>query len=340
MRLWIAVLLVFTANNWGQADGLVSTDVETLADAALGELADDDKTYRITIGTRAKGPLNSINNGEFHSGGSTSRFKIKLKGPNNAEPIGDKDIRYYQGPMMTYARAATMAPPLRFGMRPLIDKDGECSGIDRATHMPKFCPTSAKLEACEPNGKACKRAVEDDSVGFAFGPTKRLYNDVSGNSYTDTGMIQRGQVQMADVGQILEVRIREDVSWDDNNKCFNGGERPKRDCSSPWSPSFIKINTNNPKTGIGNGVYYIEPRSDLYVGTYGIKGANNQEEDKTEELIARPRDATSSSGLPENNSFNAVLTKCMAQHCEEELEKKLRIAEMKTEFEETSEISK
>jgi hypothetical protein len=342
----LALALVAAASaHWTHDDSLAQEigpppgeeDVATLSDAALGETSDvKDRTYRVTIGTRAKGPPNGKNNGEFHSGGSTSKFKIKMKGPDNDEAVGDKDIRYYQGPLMTYARAATMAPEFRLGMRPLIDKDGQCNGKERATHMPKTCEGALvnDLDACEPNGKACKRAVEDQGVGYAFGPVTKLFNDPKGDSYVETGMIQRGQVQMQDVGQIVEVIIREDVKWDATNKCYNGGERPKRDCSSPWSPSFVKVSTNNPQTGIGNGIYYIEPRSDLYVGTYGIKGANNQEEDKSEDLVARPRDPSTESGLPENNAFNAILTKCVASSCEEELDTKLRIAEMREEFEE------
>lgn len=316
-------------------------DVASLSDADLGESIQDetDKTYRVTIGTRAHGMTNAINNGPAPtSGGSFSKFKIAFKGPDDNEFVGDKDLRYYQGPVMTYAKAADDAPSFRFGMIPLIDKTQACSGVEKATKMSKFCSiaTAKTLDPCEPNGKACKTAVEDMGVGYAFGDTTKLYNDANNNNdYVETGMIQRGQVAFKDVGQIVAMKIREDVSWGADNKCYDGGAKPKRSCSSPWAPAFIKINTNDPSTGIGNGVYYIEPRSDLFVGVVGIKGANNEEEDKEEELIAKPRDPTTESGLPEDNSFNAILTKCVATSCEEEMETKLRISEMRADFEET-----
>merc|ERR1712188_156555 len=87
------------------------------------------------------------------------------------------------------------------------------------------------------------------------------------------------------------------------------------------APAFVKISTNDPKTGIGNGIFYIRPRDDLLVGTYGVKGADNQEQDVTEELKAKPA-APTESGLPDDNSFNAVLPKCIAQTCEEEMDTK------------------
>merc|ERR1712196_58841 len=127
------------------------------------------------------------------------------------------------------------------------------------------------------------------------GPVTKLQQDTSGDSYVETGPI-------------------------------------KRDCSSPWSPSFVKISTNDPMTGIGNGVYYVKPRGDLKVGTYGIKGEGDKLVDNTEDLKAKPADPSTASGLPENNSFNAVLTKCVAQTCEEEMDTKFGMMDMKDEF--------
>jgi len=311
------------AREIGNPPGEEDVDVAGLSDELISttEGADEDKTYRVTVGTRAKG-------------GSTSKFKIWLKGPDNAEPVGGKHLRYYQGPVMSYELAEEMAPAFRFGMTPLIDKDGECSGTDSATKMPKVCsPTLAKeLDPCEPNGKACKRAIEDGGVGYAQGPVTKLQQDTSGDSYVETGPIQRGQVKFANVGQIVEVVMKEDVVWSGSNKCYSMPGRSKRDCSSPWSPSFVKISTNDPKTGIGNGVYYVKPRGDLKVGTYGIKGEGNKLVDNTEDLKAKPADPSTASGLPENNSFNAVLTKCVAQTCEEEMDTKFGMMDMKDEF--------
>jgi len=348
MRTLLALVLVVAVSaHWTHDESLAQEigpppgdeDVASLSDADLGEsVGDTDKTYRVTIGTRAHGMTNAMNNGPDKSGGSFSKFKISMKGPTDNAFVGDKDVRYYQGPIMTYANAADAAPAFRFGMAPFIDKNGACSGTEKATHLSKYCSAGHinAMDPCEPNGKACLSAIESGSVGYGFGQTTKLYSDEHDKSkFIETGIIQRGQVKFKDIGQIVEVKIREDVSWGAENKCYDGGARNKRECSSPWAPAFVKVSTNNPQTGIGNGVYYIEPRSDLYVGVIGIKGSNNQEEDKAEELIAKPRDPTTQSGLPEDDSFNAILTKCVAEHCEEEMESKLRIAEMTADFEET-----
>merc|ERR1711865_412446 len=311
----MGVLVVAVSAHWTHDESLAQEigpppgdeDVASLSDADLGEsVGDTDKTYRVTIGTRAHGMTNAMNNGPDKSGGSFSKFKISMKGPTDNAFVGDKD--------------------------------GACSGTEKATHLSKYCSAGHinAMDPCEPNGKACLSAIESGSVGYGFGQTTKLYSDEHDKSkFIETGIIQRGQVKFKDIGQIVEVKIREDVSWGAENKCYDGGARNKRECSSPWAPAFVKVSTNNPQTGIGNGVYYIEPRSDLYVGVIGIKGSNNQEEDKAEELIAKPRDPTTQSGLPEDDSFNAILTKCVAEHCEEEMESKLRIAEMTADFEET-----
>merc|ERR1712093_746334 len=62
-----------------------------------------------------------------------------------------------------------------------------------------------------------------------------------------------------------------------------------------WTPAFIKINTNNKYTGLGSGVYYINI---------------NRAIDKI-----NPRDGEDR------------MTKCVAQFCEEKMDKKLKIEE-------------
>jgi|ERR1711907_13513 len=325
------------AREIGPPPGEEDIDVASLSDELIStgekEAEDEDKTYRVTVGTRA-----ILKDGSTQVGGSTSKFKIWLKGADTADFVGGKHVRYYQGPVMTYDIAEEMAPAFRYGMVPLIDTDGECTGDDSATRMPKICNAdlAKELDPCEPNGKACKRAISDGGVGYALGPLTKLDNNPEGTSFVETGPIQRGQVKFKDVGQITEAKMAEDVSWAADNQCYSQPGRNKRDCSSPWAPAFVKISTNDPKTGIGNGIFYIRPRDDLLVGTYGVKGADNQEQDVTEELKAKPA-APTESGLPDDNSFNAVLTKCIAQTCEEEMDTKFGMLSMKTEFGETYE---
>jgi len=68
-----------------------------------------------------------------------------------------------------------------------------------------------------------------------------------------------------------------------------------------WTPSYIKINTNNKYTGLGSGVYYVPVNRAIF--------------DKDSfEAFAKPK------------SGNRKMTKCSAQFCEEEMDKKLGFA--------------
>lgn len=234
---------------------------------------------------------------------------------------------------MTYEKAEDMAPPFRLGMKPLVDSDGLCSGTDPTTKMPKICPKSyiSDMDDCQPNDKACVRAIENDAVGYAQGAVTRMYDDANQGTYVETGPVQRAQVKFTDVGEIVEVQLEEDVSWDGSNQCYSLAGATKRGCSSAWSPAFMKISTNDPKTGIGNGVFYVKPREDLRVGTIGVKGDGDNLVDQTESLIAKVA-APTASGLPDDGSFNAIVEKCIAQTCEEEMDTKLGLSSMKTEF--------
>merc|ERR1719486_581110 len=68
-----------------------------------------------------------------------------------------------------------------------------------------------------------------------------------------------------------------------------------------WTPAFVKINTNNKYTGLGSGVYYVPVNRAIY--------------DKDSfEAFTKPK------------SGNRKMTKCSAQFCEEEMDKKLGFA--------------
>jgi hypothetical protein len=322
------------AREIGPPPGEEDIDVASLSDELLGESAKAKsitmKTYRVTVGTRA-------------NKGSTSKFKFSLTGCETSDagsctsaPVGNGHLRYYQGPFMTYALAQDLAPEFRPGMMPVVDKNRLCSGLDAATKMLLVCSKdqTATMFPCEPNGKDCKSAITGGYVGYAQGPVTKLYGAVDQGAQIETGPIQRTQIEMQDVGQITGVYMEEDVVFSSSNPCYTNGAS-KRQCSSTWGPSFVKVSTNDPKTGIGNGVFYVEPRSDLLVGTRGITGANNAIVDATDKLEAGPPD--SSGGIPTDGTQNAILKKCIAQQCEEEMDTKLRLMEMKTEFGESYE---
>lgn len=61
---------------------------------------------------------------------------------------------------------------------------------------------------------------------------------------TDVVSTHRAQIYAADVGSIQEIQVQLDGDGD------------------AWKPSFLKVNANNPDTGIGNGVYYVAPKGE------------------------------------------------------------------------------
>lgn len=251
--------------------------------------------------------------------------------------------------MMGYAAAQEQAPPLRFGAIPLIvphaaDASATCHQKDTTFYTSEFCSASnlASYDRCEPNNKACTQAFKDDgagngqvALGYARGAPQTLCDTPAcgPEERLKTGPIQRGQVYFKNVGQISALKLEEDRNTD-----MTSCERAKAAasgacvscCSSPWYPAFVKVSTNNPQTGIGNGIFYIKPRADLVVGTVQQTTATGTV-DKTTILDARPA-APTDSGLPEDESFNAVLSKCIAQTCEEEMDTALGMTQMKTDF--------
>merc|ERR1711912_182901 len=69
-----------------------------------------------------------------------------------------------------------------------------------------------------------------------------------------------------------------------------------------WTPAFVKINTNNKYTGLGSGVYYVPIGRAIY--------------DKDDfEAKTAPGDG------------ERKMTKCEAQFCEEEMDKKLKLSQ-------------
>merc|ERR1712167_37744 len=121
--------------------------------------------------------------------------------------------------------------------------------------------------------------------GYARPPATLLRDGISEmDSFVKVGLIQRGQIDYEDVGDITEVQAK--------SKPVNGcppqnSEMTEWECSSPWYPQFIKVNTNKATSGIGNGIYYIHPMEGLHTGI--VKSTNDPPE-KSEDMfiVAKP----------------------------------------------------
>merc|ERR550537_591640 len=306
MKFVLALLFVAAVSaHWTHDDSLAreigpppgEEDVEV---ANLGESAGAVKQYRITFGT-------SVVGGKL--GASQSQFKVALKGAKPKAPAAgqavawtqdttwkehaDNVIRYYQGVHLTYAPAKT-------------------------------------LDACEPGAKACKNAIGQAMVAYAYGKTHQLINGINFSTNKEEkgpvmGPIQRGQFQMEDVGKIIGVKISEVRAYTPSDPCYSKAPGFKKAfCSSPWRPAFVKISTNDAQTGVGDGTYYIAPcdASTLQIGVYVMSGGPGQPdiEKGPVDLIAEGMTADMKKCPKE---FNAILTKCAAATCEEEMDTKL-----------------
>jgi hypothetical protein len=354
------------AREIGAPPGEDDIDVGSLSDELISTSVQNvpQRTYRVTVGTRATGAASHTVGATVHA------YLMSLKGDGGTawvpgathDDAGGQEPRYYMGPMMGYDQALIQAPPLRFGSTPVIMPGGSACTLPDSSDKSKnnFCDSAtgsqqgtggtnealADQSVCEPNNKECQNAFENDGaggsggkgMGYIHGATQKLCNTPAcqGSDQMFTGPIQRGQVKFEDVGQITAVQFIEKKDTH-RTRCEteltgagNSQDTAEFSCSSPWSPAFIKVSTNNPQTGIGNGIFYIKPRSDLTVGTLMISSAGAVSK-KVVKLEARPA-APTDSGLPADESFNAVLSKCTAQTCEEEMDTALGLTQMRTEF--------
>merc|ERR1712054_88361 len=109
------------------------------------------------------------------------------------------------------------------------------------------------------------------------------------NEATSVWTPQNGLVQTAvvdpkkDLGQITAVKITGTATTD-----------------TSWTPSFVKINTNNQYTGLGSGVYYAEVNRAI-------------DKDNAFEAKLKPGDGEDK------------MTKCEAQFCEKSMDSKLKV---------------
>merc|ERR1712093_390809 len=123
-------------------------------------------------------------------------------------------------------------------------------------------------------------SVEDE----IFKHPGEVKNTASGVWNKANGLVQTAEVDpKKDLGQLTAVKITTTAGSD-----------------TSWTPSFIKINTNNKYTGLGSGVYYVEVNRAI-------------DKDNAFEAKVKP-------GEGEDK-----MTKCEAQFCEREMDKKLEL---------------
>jgi len=350
------------------SDELIS-EAEKTGDKAKAQNDEiGDKRFRITFGTmyykdipagHSEPPLN-----QWKNGASNSQFKVSLKGEqektksSGAEKfVNPSTIEYYVGPAMTYDMAPKQAPQLHPGMIPLIPTETmKCAGLT-ANGILKNCAAIVGAQApdvmtrCEPNTKMCisqlssraTGAYEVGSVGYAPAkPVSVATSDPTAASNMKMGLIQRGQIYGRDVGQITEVEITEQdmISGNAANQEKCAGTPAPNDnedwkCSDPWFPSFAKISTNDPKTGIGNGIYYIHPQTGLFIGKLQQTLPPTADASTTApiddgKLVAKAT-AVANAGV-NGDPHNAQIKKCVAQVCEEEMDAFYGMSEMTDEF--------
>merc|ERR1711988_938232 len=346
------------------SDELISEAEKTGEKAKAQNDEIGDKRFRITFGTMyyENIPAGHIEPAlsQWKNGASNSQFQVSLKGEqektksSGAEKFTNPStIEYYVGPAMTYAMAPKQAPQLHPGMVPLVPTDTmSCAGF-QSTGILKNCADCTdcggvnapdKMTRCEPNTKMCIAMLADRATGayavgqVGYAPAKPI--SVAATDPTTTtpmkmGLIQRGQIYGRDVGQITEVTITEQDMIAGNGanieKC--AGIAPPNDnedwkCSDPWFPSFAKISTNDPKTGIGNGIYYIHPQVGQFIGKLkqSLPGTGLDEG----KLVAKAEALENAAWT--GDPHNAQIKKCVAQVCEEEMDAFYGMSEMTEEF--------
>jgi len=111
------------------------------------------------------------------------------------------------------------------------------------------------------------------------------------------GLVQHAQIETTkDIGELQSAKFIEVV--------------PAGQDRDGWQPQFIKINTNDMKTGLGSGIYYIDP-ADKEFGGKANKGGR---------LASVPN----ADGTQPPDTVK--MTRCKAQFCEEEMDERLGLA--------------
>jgi len=153
---------------------------------------------------------------------------------------------------------------------------GDCSSI-KSSNEKYASAASFKITITGAGGN-----VEDE----LFKHPGEVKNKDTGLYDKAQGLVQNGEVDpKKDLGQLKSVKITTTATTDKS-----------------WTPSYVKINTNNKYTGLGSGVYYVPINRAI-------------DKDNAYEAKVSPGDG-------ENK-----MDKCTAQFCEEEMDKKLGLAQ-------------
>merc|ERR1711934_145811 len=128
---------------------------------------------------------------------------------------------------------------------------------------------------------------KDGSVSHEFKPgyipEKARDGSISGYKAGPTGYIQAFNFTGSDVGEVTKVKLK-----------TSKGEA--------WGCDWVKVDTNDHSTGIGNGVYYVEVMDEV--------------------KLATPFETSSvvpSNQISTDQNLRKVVVRCQAESCEEEM---------------------
>merc|ERR1712146_70785 len=115
-------------------------------------------------------------------------------------------------------------------------------------------------------------------------------------------IIQRGQIEQPDVGVIRQVSVA--MKPDDSTVSTCGG----------WKGDFIKIDTNDIFTGVGNGIYYIPAADGAAPSSIELDNCSGN------------ADCSADGNVLTFDVEQNQIARCMADSCEEEMDTKFGMA--------------
>jgi hypothetical protein len=162
-------------------------------------------------------------------------------------------------------------------------------------------PSAAKCNLMNP----CVFKIEIEGDGDTATTGQREIFSVDSTNNGDgmyTGGAGKIEGTWPDVGQITGVKL----------SVTNGATESNGECplcipsDEAWTPAWIKISTNDPQTGIGNGVYYVT----------GIGGVGNPDGDTNSPVVTL-------SSTSDDDNVQPKVKKCLAQFCERSMDAKM-----------------
>jgi len=179
----------------------------------------------------------------------------------------------------------------------IYGKDGTDTGQQELVTHPGYECAAAKDPDCYPDitGKVQASAA----TVCACDPSNAGYNEEDAKWQPHSGITQSKYIKAPEVDEITKVVLTGDNEANDK-----------------WHPGFLKINMNDFKDGLGNGIYYMD--------------LGGKKVDKNDPITMKS-DATDASGegLKMENlaSHKYGIIKCEAASCEEKMDKMMKTAE-------------